>query len=337
MLSIMAAHLGRLTQCVRHLFLFMLMAAPALAQDLAQIPADDAVRIREFYRLASKIQDQIWPKWSRTPAPLLLVTSSSEFITHHPSPPPVFTRTAGDFHVRPRHFPTGMLATFPAFGPPSVIVIGEPQNTEAKTSTPWLFIIMHEHFHQLQYGRPGYFQGVDDLGLARGDTMGMWMLNFPFPYDDPALGQAFAHLRDSLLAALNEPDEKKFQALAGQYEADRRKFFSKLAAGDGKYLSFQLWQEGIARYTQIAAAEAAARYQPTPEYAALPDFESFAAYATRARAETLAELKQIDLATSKRGVVYSFGGVEGLLLDRLNARWKDSYFQHPFTLDPYFE
>lgn len=149
--------------------------------------------------------------------------------------------------------------------------------------------------------------------------------------------QSFAHLRDRLLAALNEPDDKKFQSFAKQYVGERKKFFAQLSPDDRRYFSFQLWQEGIARYTQIKAAEAAAHYQPTPGYAALPDFESFSTYAAKARSDTLNELKRIDLANSKRGVVYSFGAAEGLLLDRLHPKWKDDYFQHIFTLDPYFD
>jgi len=31
-----------------------------------------------------------------------------------------------------------------------------------------------------------------------------------------------------------------------------------------------LWQEGIARYTEVKVAEAAAKYQPIAEYSALP-------------------------------------------------------------------
>jgi hypothetical protein len=51
------------------------------------------------------------------------------------------------------------------------------------------------------------------------------------------------------------------------------------------------WQEGIARYTQIKAAEAAADYQPTVEYAALADFEPFSAR-PKARTENLNELSR---------------------------------------------
>ncbi len=327
--------------CLRSAILTLLVAAPLAAQTpaapAAQLPADDAVRIREFYRLAAAIQDRIWPHWSATPAPLLLVTNETEFLTHFPAPPAGFIKVGDDLWARPRQFPTRLSAAFPAFGPPSVIVIGEPANTNTKTSTPWLFAALHEHFHQLQTAQPGYSKATAALGLARGDTSGMWMLNYPFPYGDAALGSAFSHLRDTLLAALREPDGTKFAAIAARYEVERKQFFARLAPDDRKYLSFQVWQEGIAHYTQVVAAEAAAGYQPTAEYAALPDARPFATYGEKMRARTLEELQHVKLATAKRDAVYPFGCAEGFLLDRLDPKWKDGYFRHPFTLDPYFE
>ena len=72
---------------MRPLFALLLLTTAAFAQTpSAHLAADDAVRIHEFYRLASQIQNQIWPDWSRTPAPLLLVTPDTEFLTHHTEP-----------------------------------------------------------------------------------------------------------------------------------------------------------------------------------------------------------------------------------------------------------
>jgi hypothetical protein len=323
---------------MRSLLSIFLLAATAFAQAPSQqIPADDAVRIKEFYRLAAQIQDQVWPNWSQVPAPLLIVTPDAEFLTHHPAAPGDFKPAGDGFYSRKRQFPTNLLATFPAFGPPSVIVIGEPNNTESKTSTPWLITLMHEHFHQLQNAQTGYFQAVKDLGLSRSDTTGMWMLNYPFPYEKPEVARAFADLRDLLLNAVNEADKGKAKQLGQRYIEERKKFFAQLSPDDRKYFSFQLWQEGIARYTQIKSAEAAAQYQPTEEYAALADFESFSNYAARARSETLNELKRANLSEWKRTVAYSFGAAEGLLLDRLNPKWKDGYFKHLLSMDSFFE
>jgi len=320
------------------LLTLLLLAISGFAQAPAPaLPRADAVRIHEFYLLSPQIADQIWPGWKATPAPLLLVTKETEFLTHHPHPPAGFAKVTNDIYARPRQFPVNLLATFPAFGPPSVIVIGEPENTEAKTSTPWLFVLMHEHFHQLQDSQPGVFQAVDELGLSRGDKTGMWMLNYPFPYTRTELAHSFSALRDALLAALAEQGHAAFVAAANKYAADRKKFFAQLSEDDRKYLSFQLWKEGIARYTQVRAAELAARYQPTIEYQALPDFESFSEYASTARNQSLAELRKINLATDQRITVYSWGAAEGFLLDRLKPKWKESYFKNRFTLDPYFD
>lgn len=309
----------------------MVQAAPS-----AQLSSTDTIRIAEFYRLATVIQDQIWPDWSKVPAPVLLVTNDAEFLTHHPDLPKGFTKVAEDIYERPRQFPTNLLATFPAFGPPSVIVIGEAEHTEAKTSTPWVITLMHEHFHQLQDAQPGIFDAVNKLGLARGDTTGMWMLNYPFPYDDPKIDASFANLRDLLLAALRAPDQKAFHPLAAEYVAARGKFFAQLAPDDRKYLSFQLWKEGIARYTQVKCAEAAAGYRASTEFARLQDYEPFADYATHARSDTLEELKKADLAKLKRVAIYPWGAAEGFFLDRYRPKWKDDYLSSPFTLDPNF-
>lgn len=320
---------------MRLLLAAVLLSTALIAQQSKPLSAADATRIVEFYRLAPQIDDKVWPGWSKTPAPLLLVTDNAEYLTHFDNPPKDFQKL-GDVYVRPRQFSPNMQATFPAFGFPPVIVIGEPANTQSKTSTPWLFVVMHEHFHQLQWAQPGYLKAIDDLGLDRGDKTGMWMLNYPFPYEEPETAASFAHLRDTLLAALSEVDQQKFAPLAKAYLKERKQFFAQFLPGDRKYFSFQLWQEGVARYVQIKAAEAAADYQPSEAFAALPDYTPFSAYALTVRARTLDELKHIDMTDAKRETVYSFGAAECLLLDRLNPNWKAEYFQHLLTTEPLF-
>ncbi|MGP8093784.1 MAG: hypothetical protein ACLP72_10730 [Candidatus Sulfotelmatobacter sp.] len=267
----------------------------------------------------------------------MLVTPETEFLTHHPALPRELKKVGEDCYARPRQYPVNFQATFPAFGPPAVMVVGEPVNTASKTSTPWIFMAMHEHFHQLQWAQPGYIAAIDGLGLSHGDTSGMWMLNYPFPYEKPEVAQAFGELRDLLLRAVNEKDEATFGKLAREYIEQRKKFFAQLSPDDRKYFSFQLWQEGIARYTEVTSAEAASKYEPTAEFSALSDYEPFASYAARARGKTLDELRQADLATWKRTVVYSFGAAEGFLLDRINPKWKAEYFRHMLSTDSYFE
>jgi hypothetical protein len=323
---------------MKNLAVVLLLSVVSFAQATSapQLNADDTVRIREFYRLAPTIEDKVWPGWSQIPAPLILVTADTEFLTHDPAPPKEFTQVADDFYARPRQYPINLQATFPAFGPPAVMVIGQPANTESKASTPWLITVMHEHFHQLQWAQPGYDDAVKVLGLSRGDNTGMWMLNYPFPYEKPEVARGFADLRDSLLRAVNESDGPKFRALAKAYIEARKKFFAQLSSDDHKYFAFQLWQEGIARYTEVKSAEAAVDYQPTSEFAKLADYEPFSAFAKRKRSLTLDDLQHADLPTLKRTVVYSLGATEGFLLDRINPNWKTQYFDHMLSTDSFF-
>ena len=322
---------------MRNAGLGLLATIVMLGQAPAQQPsAENSIRLREFYRLAAQIQDTLWPGWSGVPATLLLVTEKQEFLTHHTSPPKGFAKISEDLYARPRQFPTDFLATFPAFGPPDVIVVGEAEHTSAKTSTPWLITVMHEHFHQLQDAQPHAFEDVMKLGLSHGDQTGMWMLNYPFPYGNAHLVEGFAHLRELLLDAIAESDAAKFAVATRNYVTARKIFMGQIAVDDRKYIEFQLWKEGIARYSQVKSAEAAANYQPTAQYALLPDYETFAHYAAHARQDTLDELRRADMSSWKRQVVYSWGAAEGFLLDRVNPDWRDSYFHQPFSLDSYF-
>jgi hypothetical protein len=332
-------------------FILLLATASTLAQNAApqlppaappQLAPDNATRLTEFYRFAAQYQDSIWPNWSATPAPILLITPSSEFLTHFPRQPDGFTlipntsANLAPLYARAPQFPPKLQATMPCFGPPATIAIGMPASTESHDSSHWLIIVMHEHFHQLQWSQPGYIDAVNALGLAGNDNTGMWMLNYPFPYADPAVNTRFNALRNLLLHAVAQPNPRRFRKLARQYLVQRAQFFASLQPNDRKYLSFQLWQEGIARYTEIKSAEAGTNYQPTPQFVALADFQPFSSVAANYRARTLAELRTISLKDDHRLVVYPFGATEGLLLDRLFPQWKSEYFRPLLDLNAVF-
>jgi hypothetical protein len=337
----MNARYGReLLMASSRAFLISIIILTALSGSIAccaqALPQADAVRIAEFYRLSSQIEDGIWPEWSKVVLPLLLITNDKEYLTRFPRIPEGFAATEDGFLVRDRQFPVQLQTTFSPFGPPSVIAIGEPGATASKTTTPWEITLMHEHFHQLQFAQPGYFEATDALGLKHGDSSGMWMLNYAFHYDNPEINAAFVKLLDSLLSAVEESDSKRFRHRSREYIRQRSQFLTMLSPDDRKYMDFQLWQEGVARYIQIMAAEVAATYVPTHAYLALPDYESFATYAPKLRQRTLHELGAVTLAKDKRVAFYSFGAVEGLLLDRLNPQWKRGYFKNLLTTEPLF-
>src|SRR2546423_15614596 len=106
------------------------LVAPAAAEAPPSLPTADRIRIAEAFRLADALGNRIWPGWDKAPFAVLLVTPEHEFLIRHPKPSSDFTLIGDDdmLHekvwVRKRQYPTHFLATFPAVGNLSTIVIG---------------------------------------------------------------------------------------------------------------------------------------------------------------------------------------------------------------------
>ena len=259
---------------------------------------------------------------------VLLVADSAEYLVGHFRPTSEFTSLGRDallgrdVLVRPRRFSPTLLATFPAVGGLSTIVVGSAENT-GKSSVEWVLTLLHEHFHQWQTSLPDYYARADALGLARGDTTGQWMLNYPFPYDSVPVQRAVKALATSLARG------ETLEAVAQQHEALRR----VLSPDDARYLEFQLWQEGVSRFVELAAAEAAAKAgKPAPAFRRLPDYLPYAELAARLRRELERELAGINLAGERRVSFYPLGAGLALLLERTGPEWRRRYETHPFSL-----
>jgi hypothetical protein len=313
------------------------------AQVQASIPAIDRTRLAEAFRLGDSLGERLWPGWTKAPFAVLLVTPDNEFLVRHPKPSADFVNLGYDdalksnVYYRKRNFPANFLATFPAIAGSgiSVIVVGQAENTLAKTSTPWVITVLHEHFHQLQDSQPNFYADVNGLNLAHGDQSGMWMLNYAFPYDRKEVQDQFVTMSKILgeAAQLGKSQRAERVKKVNEYLEARRKFGTLVAPDDDKYLAFQFWKEGIARYTEYHAAQLAARsFRPSKEFRALKDFQSFAVVAETTRQRNFPQLSTQKLGESKREVVYSFGAAEGLLLDAIKPGWRREYFKTKFDL-----
>ena len=317
-------------------------SAPAPARDPASLAADDRIRIAEAFRLAESIGDELWVGWTAAPLAVLLVTPEREFLIRHPRPSSEFSRVGYDsllrseVHVRDRTLPPNLLATFPAVGGVPTIVVGQPRAT-GKSSTEWVLTLLHEHFHQVQTSRPDYYARVQALGLARGDQTGNWMLTYAFPYDSGVVQSRFAALAAHLDSALapSGPDVRRSHWLAALVA--RAALRSALAPDDDRYLAFQMWQEGVARYTELRAARlAASRYTPTEAFRALPDFIPFGAAADRIEAGIRTGLRA-SLSRDRRAAFYPVGAAIALLLDGISTDWRRAYFDRAYSLDAHVE
>lgn len=330
---------------LKALFIVFVISVNAWAQTPGpQLRKDDRIRMAEAFRMGERLGERVWKGWSKAPFAVLLVTPEHEFLVRHPNPSKDFTSLGYDrllkseVYFRPRTFDQHFLATFPAVNGVSTIVVGQPENTDAKTSTRWVVTLFHEHFHQLQDSQPNFYTEAHALGLARGDQTGMWMLNFPFPYERAEIKEEFSVLSRKLSDALHARRKKDFSKKLATYLRERKRFAEMLTADDYKYLSFQLWKEGVARYTEYRLAqEAIAGYRPTKRFTALKDFTPFALDARQTMKRVITDLEKMSLDKWQRTALYPFGAGEALLLDRVNPKWQARYFTEKFFLDKFYD
>lgn len=329
------------------LILILFIAGGSIfSQTPPQLSEIDRIRLSEAIRLKEKFSERIWTNWGKIPLAILLITNENEFLSGHPKPSKDFTEIGYDKLLkskvfwRKRQFDTGLLATFPAIEGSNIstIVVGQAENSEGRTSTPWVVTLLHEHFHQFQDSQPNIFQELNGLDLAAGNQNGMWMLNFPFPYKDQSLNEEFSKLSNQLSKTLETENEVLFRKELQNYLKMRIRFNESLREKDYKYLSFQLWKEGIARYTDYQIARLAGEnYKPVNGFRKLRDFTPYSKFARMWLTKIVESLKTIRLDKLGREVVYPFGAAEGLLLDRARIDWKSRYFREKFFIDKFFE
>ena len=324
-------------------FLIVLVAVgvPLWSQE-SGLSKEDKIRISEAFRLGDELGDGLWQNWSKAPFGLMLVADDYEYLLRHPHATHNFDTLKVDevlkqkILYRKRLFDRNLKATFPAINGISTIVVGLPSQTAVASSTDWIIMILHEHFHQYQQSQPDYYPSVNALGLSHGDQTGDWMLNYPFPYDSAEVNTAFKALSQALLDALessvqNQPKYLKF--FFGTLERLRL----LLSTDDFQYFSFQCWQEGVARYTELRVAEeASTKFKPGAQLALLKDYRPFKEVSDSLRSRIVHDLADPNLAWMRRGAFYPVGAGEALLLDKVHPGWRKNYFMNKFHLEKYF-
>lgn len=318
--------------------LILLIYSNSFAQKVPSVRFEDKVRIAEAYRIADRFADSVWTGWSETPFVIMLVDNDYEFLIGH-------TPTTDDFaplgydeilkqevYYRNRTYDKGLLATFPAVGGIPTVVIGLPENT-GLNSAGWTITLLHEHFHQYQMTNPDYFSSVESLNLSNGDQTGMWMLNYPFPYGSQEAGEHLLKVNELLSTLIVDYDEAKYN----EYVAGRQKLKEIFGDENYRYYSFQLWQEGLARYTEMKLMEKLNDgYEPTKAFQNLSDYQPMNEIIIYAFKELQQTLKNAKLSEYERVLFYTIGAGEGLLLDKVNPAWKEKYFTEKFYIENYY-
>ncbi|HVP07131.1 MAG TPA: hypothetical protein VMS71_04745, partial [Candidatus Acidoferrum sp.] len=141
----------------------------------------------------------------------------------------------------------------------------------------------------------------------------------------------FSALCNALGTALDSLDTPGFPAEMSKFDRAREEFRAALSDKDYRYYAFQLWQEGVARYTEYQMALEASRSGSS----FIPD-SVYLKVATFMRKRISDNLKNPNLASDQRVAFYSVGAAEALLLDRVQANWHNFYKSDRFSLDSYF-
>ncbi len=213
-------------------------------------------------------------------------------------------------------------------------MVGTPENTN-KNSTEWIITLLHEHFHQYQNPYPDYFKSVNKLDLSGGDQTGMWMLNYPFPYDSLPVQKQYELFAKALYKRVKSINSKEYRYNLKQYFKERRKLKTILPSADYRYFSFQIWQEGLTRNTEYKFLEVHSDYAPSTEVVSLPDFISFTDVKSNIYNNETENLLQKKLGETRRVSFYSIGYAEGILLDSLNKFWRKKYLTDKFYIEYY--
>jgi len=304
----------------------MFIAAAFLAVVAAAAPspsAQDRRNIALSTAIVRHVGDRLWPDWSKTPFAIDLLTARGPVAINFPKP------------LAAPSFPRQLEATFPLTNGVPTIVIGEPQFTAAKTPTRWSVTLLHEHFHQWQDSWPQYQAAVDRLGLApKGGGNGMWMLNYGFPYKDKRVDRIYDTMAGRLATAVGAAGTSSFKTAVASYLSARAAFRAALRPNDYRYFAFQCWQEGTARYTEIAIAHIAA--EADPRFVTAADARSLAQDSAATRTRVLTQLRSQSLDTDQRVNFYALGAGEALLLDQLNPAWHQHYLDRRMDLGNFF-
>jgi hypothetical protein len=307
----------------------LLISSPVVsAVSGGAIPQDVAGGLKDMIALSRTHGENLWRGYGKTAFGFLLVQPDREVLLCDNRLPDGFVRAVDDPVLGckqasgpPSWRQASFLAAMPVFGPPSVIVMGTPATT-GRTPGDWKMTILHEHFHQWQSAQTGYYDRVAALDLAGGDETGMWMLNYAFPYADASVGNAHARASAALKAAILA-NKKDLVDATKRYLVARGELQKTVSERDWRYFEFQLWQEGVARWTEFTLG-------------AKSKDEGVRAAAAVSREKTVEALAKPTLKADGRVAVYAFGSGEAMLLDRIDPHWRRCYSKD-FALGPRFE
>jgi hypothetical protein len=324
-------------------------------QDKSEMPSSlDKARLLEALQVKSTLGDQVWPGWGDTDMPVILSNSSREFLFNYPGEPPAdwslitndqfdgnpyYRHDAKDhqnFAVKVGEDWTASMATKNTTDIFLIDAFRDMFPTPIKQIFPYRFLIqpsetqigglLHETFHVLQYQiAPARITKAESIHKL-GDEY------------EKATAESNSELKkeSALLAdALGAKTREDKISLVREFLAvrDARREDNKLGSELIDYERWLEWEEGTAKYIEVASLKAASEskdYIPVPEMQSDSDFKSYKIFNQRWSQELFQLRYQ---TTSGETQFYMIGMAEAFLLDDFLPNWKEKYWEEDTFLE----
>jgi len=326
--------------------------SPAAAQASRPLDDDQLLLVREAMQVVREVGDDLWRGWSREPKATLVIDDDREYLLNLPRgsmAPDGFVPGSQRFmgalvYSRPRALPDP-IRTALILGDIPTAVVGA-WRPDVESPTEWVVTLVEQWFHVLQLQR-GEAAKLAELGIEA-TVMPTWQVDYPFPYDDPDVGNAMLLLGDalygfwSLNATLPREGQRAFLAETARAALSNLRTVLTLKYGTESWAYFRLlsWRDGVARYSGILVAREIARAEVLDDYEQVKGFDDLQNSQTYAQTwEDHMRARFSMIRTSgrpeERGrtTFHALGHGLAELLDVVNPEWKRNYFDRGVWLD----
>jgi hypothetical protein len=319
---------------------------PAPPKPAGQLDALDKQRLIEAIHLRRSLGDLVWPGFGQADIPVILWNRNDSFLVGVPSAPAGWQRVSGDefqgqayFHQKtddPQNFAVPLdgtwaasmatkgetdsflIETFHNFLPPVVNTIF-PYRLMIQPSEVQISAVAHESFHVFQQYHAAQRLAAAEAAHKLGDAY--WAA-------DPEMTDDWIQEIDLLYQAVRAGSDEEAVRLASQFleQREARRQNANLSADLVDYERQLEWEEGLAKYIELAIWQAASQHTGyIPLLVHDPDFKSYRTFESRFSQE-LSQMKRQAKQEGESRLYYT-GMATGFLLDRLAPGWKDQVFK----------
>jgi hypothetical protein len=309
-----------------------------------RLTPQDKARLEETLHLKHALGETIWPGWGQAEIPLLIWNRDASFLVDHPAPPAPWEPVADDrfqqqiYHRRETHDPQNFavrvgdrwvasMATKAEMDAFVIEMIREALPSPLNTIVPYRLLIqptevqltgvLHETFHVYQAQVAPARLDEAEAAHSHGE---------PYWQADAAMHDAWRDEIDLLDRALKAQSDEEAAALVRQFleQRARRRVEAGLSADLLDYERQLEWEEGLAKYVELAAWRAAyddPDYEPLTGMGGDPDFKAYRSF----RRRWSQEVGQMKRQATREGEArfYYTGMAQATLLDRLLPGWKE--------------